>query len=393
MEMKKQVLSFTEFINEAYSIMVNEGRTWDDVKTLLSKKLDDSPEVKLNLAYMEDLMKSDARPGYKGDILQIAGANFSEVISELLDGKYTNIAEIETTVNQLEYNEVIQGSVFVGKNSLMNNAIYGGYGEFPMQDGKMKLEDFINMINVKNLNKIAASGYGVSTSNKKGKAEFQNVAGYDKQKGIGDILRLTGEGRKIRSSGSQDQYYITKIESQIEIGKWENDNKVTPASGVVPTNMSMDIGRKSVDRDSDGLRRNKDKKLQKAGSAVFTYVFYTVDPKSIKDGKNKGADRKITDIKEVKIPIKTPDVTEKLQIEDNGVLFTVGTATLTEAGKKQIYNAITQDFNSVSEIEIQGSASQEGDIKLNEGIETYNINPNTIPLKFLSKKKYKIYLG
>jgi hypothetical protein len=29
MEMKKQVLSFTEFINEAYSMMINEARTWE----------------------------------------------------------------------------------------------------------------------------------------------------------------------------------------------------------------------------------------------------------------------------------------------------------------------------------------------------------------------------
>jgi len=364
MEMKKQVLSFTEFINEAYSMMVNEGRTWDDVKTLLSGKLDDSPEVKLNLAYMEDLMKSDARTGYEVDILEEAGNNFSAVISEVLDGKYTNITSIDTDIKQLEYNEVIQGSVFVGKSELMNKGI-PGYGEFQMAEGKMKLGDFINMINVKNLSKINPNGYGVSTNNRKGKAEFMNVAGYDKQKGIGDILGLTGEGKKIRHSGSQDQFYITKIASQIEIGKWENDKKVTPISGVVPTNMSMDVGRKTVDRDNDGLTRGKDKKFQKAGSAVFTYVFYTVDPKSIKGGKNKGADKAITGIKEVKIPMKTPDVTETLTIEDNGILFSSGTAELTENGKKNIYNAITQNFNSVSEIGIQGSASQEGDIKVN----------------------------
>ena len=37
-----------------------------------------------------------------------------------------------------------------------------------------------------------------------------------------------------------------------------------------------------------------------------------------------------------------------------------------EDGKKHIYNAITQNFTSVSEITVQGSASQEGDKANNE---------------------------
>jgi len=361
MEMKKQVLSFTEFINEAYSMMVNEDRTWDDVKTLLSGKLDDSPEVKLNLAYIEDLMKSDARPSFKEDILASAGASFSKAIAEILDGKYTNITSIDTNVNQIEYNEVIQGSVFVVKSSPMN-ANYSLYGSFNEEDGKMKIVDLLNLLNTRNISKLSSV---ITKANKKGKAKFDNIGKYDRQQGLWDVLHLSGEGRKIEGSGSQDLYYITKAESQIEIGKWENDKKVTPISGVVPTNMSMNVGRKIVDRDNDGLTRGKDKKLQKAGTAVFTYVFYTLDPKLTKAGKNQGVDKKITEIKEVKIPLKTPDTTDTLTIEDNGILFSSGTATLTENGKKNIYNAITQDFNSVSEIEIQGSASQEGDIKVN----------------------------
>ena len=38
--MKKQVLSFSEFINEAYSMMINEAKTWEDVKTLLADQID-----------------------------------------------------------------------------------------------------------------------------------------------------------------------------------------------------------------------------------------------------------------------------------------------------------------------------------------------------------------
>ena len=358
MEMKKQVLSFTEFINEAYSMMVNEGRTWDDVKTLLSDKLKD--DVKTNLSYIEDLLKSDARPGFKGDILVSAGESFSRAIAEILDGKYTNIESIESEINQIEYNEVIQGSVFVVKSAPMNTS-YSLYGGFSEEDGKMKIGDLLNLLNTRNISKLSSV---ITKANKKGKAEFDNITKYDRQQGLWDVLHLSGEGRKIEGSGSQDLYYITKAESQIEIGKWENDKKVTPISGVEPTNMSMDIGTKYINNPGSKTR-TVDKELQKAGSAVFTYVFYTLDPKLTKAGRNNGVDKKITDIKETKIPIKTPDVTETIEIQDNGVLFTKGTAELTEAGKKNIYNAITQNFTSVSEISIQGSASQEGKVDIN----------------------------
>lgn len=365
MEMKKQVLSFTEFINEAYSMMVNEARTWDDVKTLLSDMLDD--DAKKNLAYVEDLLASDARTSNKSkaDILALAGNTFAEIISKDLDGTYTNIREINTEIRQLEYNEVIQGSVFVSKKFPMDSEInFGGkpVGAFNTRDGKMKVEDLLNLINLENLKKLSATS---STSSKKGKGEFSNINRGDKQTMIFGLVGKPGERKKIKGSGSDKQYYITKVESQIEIGQWTNENKVTPASGVDTQDMSMDVGRKFKENRGD-IGKNVDKKLKKAGEAIFTYVLYSVDPKSIKNGKNKGADKSITDIKEVKIPVKQPDVTEKLEIQDNGILFTVNTATLTENGKKNIYNAITQNFTSVAEIEIQGSASQEGDRKNNE---------------------------
>ena len=365
MEMKKQVLSFTEFINEAYSMMVNESRTWDDVKTLLSDMLDE--DAKKNLAYVENLFSSDARTSNKSkaDILALAGNTFAEIISKDLDGTYTNIESISTEINQLEYNEVIQGSVFVSKKFPMNSEIILGgkpVGSFNTMDGKMKLEDLLNLINLENLKKLSATS---STSSKKGKGEFSNINRGDKQTMLFGLVGKPGERKKIKGSGSDKQYYITKVASQIEIGQWTNENKVTPASGVKTQDMSMDVGRKFKENRGD-IGKRVDKKLKKAGEAIFTYVLYSVDPKSIKDGKNKGADRSITDIKEVKIPVKQPDVTEKLEIQDNGILFTVNTATLTENGKKNIYNAITQNFTSVAEIEIQGSASQEGDRKNNE---------------------------
>jgi outer membrane protein OmpA-like peptidoglycan-associated protein len=316
---------------------------------------------------VEKLFASDARTSNKtnADILALAGNTFSEIISKDLDGTYTNIIEINTNINQLDYDAVIQGSVFVNKESPMDVEIsFGGdsVGSFNTVDGKMKIEDLLNLINLQNLKKLSGTS---PISSKKGKAEFSNINKEDKQKLLWDTIGKPGEKKKIKGSGSQDQYYITKVASQIEIGKWTNDNKVTPASGVKPENMSMDIGRVNKENRAT-FGKDVDRRLKKAGQAIFTYVLYSIDPESINPGKNKGVGKRTSDIKVVKIPVKEPDVTEKLEIQDNGALFTVNTATLTEDGKKHIYNAITQNFTSVAEIEIQGSASQEGDRKNNE---------------------------
>ncbi len=359
--MKKQVLSFTEFVNEAYS-MINEGKTWSDVKTLLSDYLD--AEGKDILANIESCLASDARSkedfSGKTSILDSAGAMFAKVVSEKLNSKYTNIVNIDTEINDLSYNKVIQGSVYATASNPIGSNLGTNYGKFPVEDGKIKLQDALNAINVTNMKKLAI--YDTTDQTKKG-SEFSQALKSDLQKGPWWLLGWKpGEKRKIYESGSQDQVYITQIEDKLEVGKWSNNDKVTPASGVKPVDMSIDRGLKAKKR----VTGNKTDVLKKAGEAKFTYVFYAVDPKSINSGKNKGADLTVNDIKIVKIPVKTPDVTEKLNIQDNGVLFTVNTSTLLEDGKKHIYNAITQNFTSVSEITVQGSASQEGDKANNE---------------------------
>jgi outer membrane protein OmpA-like peptidoglycan-associated protein len=359
--MKKQVLSFTEFINEAYS-MINEGKTWSDVKTLLSDYL--NQEAQDILANIESCLASDARSktdfSGKTNILDSAGAMFAKVVSERLDSKYTNITEISTTISDLTYNKVIQGSVYATKSNPIGSSLGTNYGTFPVEDGKIKLQDALNAINIANMKKLYV--YDTTDQTKRG-SEFSQALKSDLQKGPWWLFGWKpGEKRKIYQSGSQDQVYITQIEDKLEVGKWSNNDKVTPASGVAPVDMSIDRGRKDKKR----VFGTKKDSLTKAGQAYFTYVFYAVDPKSINAGKNKGADMTVNDIKMVKIPVKTPDVTEKLNIQDNGVLFTVNTSTLLEDGKKHIYNAITQNFTSVSEITVQGSASQEGDKANNE---------------------------
>jgi outer membrane protein OmpA-like peptidoglycan-associated protein len=373
--MKKQVLSFTEFVNESYYMMINEGKTWEDVKTLLADMIDN--ETAEILAYVEDCLGSDARKGIKGiDLLASAGLTFSKVISDRFDGKYTDIVEVKTAINDIEYNEVIQGSFYVVKGSPIGSAFSMGgdsksIGAFTEQSGMMKMEDLLNLINLKNMNKLGGVYAAAVGSGKE--AEFANIGKGDKAEADNILGRWfgvvkAGERKKIRGSGSQDQYYITKADPQIQIEKWENKAKVTPFTGVETVNMSADIGNKRVPTGGQikGLTKDKEQRSKKASMAEFTYVFYALDPKSVTRGKGKGVKKTFTDVKEVKIEVKDPTITESLEIQDNGVLFTVNTATLTDQGKKNIYNALSSNFTSIAEIEVQGSASQEGDKANNE---------------------------
>ena len=370
--MKKQVLSFSEFINEAYSMMINEAKTWEDVKTLLADQIDkDTANI---LAYVEDCLASDEREGAKGvDILAVAGEAFSKVISERLGGEYTNITEVKTEIRDIEYNECIQGSFYVVKNSPIGSeiAVQGkSLGKFVEESGKMKIQDFLNMINLKNISKLSGAAGGTTSVNKKG-AEFSNIDKSDKAEGDGLWGKLgfkkIGDGKKIKGSGSHDQYYITGNNPQIEFAKWENKAKVTPVSGAGPVDMSADVG--NVRKlNLQGISRYKEveQKSKKASMAEFTYVLYALDPKSVSRGRGKGVKKSFTDVKEVKIKVKEPDVTETLVMEDNdGVIFRKNSAELTEQGGKNIYNLITSNFTTVAEINIQGSASQEGDVKTN----------------------------
>lgn len=372
--MKKQVLSFNEFIFEAYS-MINEGRTWEDVKTLLGDMID--KETSDILAYVEDCLASDAREGVDKsiNILDQAGQVFARTIAERFDGTYTDIVEVKTEINNIEYNEVIQGSFYIVKDNLKTSSLgFGGknVGGFKEESGRMKMEDVLNVINLKNMRKFSAQGPS-SSSSRKGGASFDRIAKGEKAEGEGLWGKLgfkkIGDGKKIEGSGSQDQFYITKADPQIQIDQWENKAKVTPASGVSPVNMSADVGnvvRKEINPNTINYTKEVEQKSKKASMAEFTYVFYALDPKSVKSGKGKGVKKTYTDVKEVVIPVKTPDVTETLVIQDNGIIFKVNSSTLTEEGKKNIYNAIASNFTSVSEITIQGSASQEGDRAINE---------------------------
>jgi hypothetical protein len=362
--MKKQVLSFTEFINEAYSMMINEAKTWADVKTLLGDNVD--AETGKMLSYIEENFEQDNLNKESGKLLAIAGEKFGEIISERLKSGYTRIESVDTTVNDINYNRLIQGMVYVTKGFPIGTSVSGTKFE-ANEKGMIKIVDLLNLINLKNIIQ-KYNEYGI-VDTKKGKAEFKNVSKDEMQKrgGLWGALGFKYKGKeknKINGSGSSGQIYITDAEEVITISEWTNTNQVTPTSGVEPVKMSLDIGtvtRKKLffdPRVAGDDTKNKNKRNKGANQAEFTFVFYCLTPKSIQP--KKGVLSYYTDIVPVQIPFKEADSTKTLEIEENGILFATGKSELTENGKKAIYNAIAQNFSSVSKIEVTGSASQEG---------------------------------
>jgi hypothetical protein len=395
--MKKQVLSFTEFINEAYS-MINEGRSWQDVQNLLQNRIDG--ESAKFLAYLSDCFESDARKDAKVDLLKLAGETFGKIISEKLSGKYTKIDSVSTEMTKLEYKKAIQGSVDVSSNDLAGKSFKVddvAVGAFKIDgSGKMKIEDLLNMINIYNMKKLATFG-ALETKDSKN-IEFANISKKEKFSNKDTIwgqlgFSVRGERKLIKDSGSQNQYYITDIgedATNISIGKWENNKSVAPKSGVTPNSLSYDVGLeiKTKTVGNSGRTWTASDRSKKAGTAEFTYVFYALDPISNTNRcKQKGGDNvSVSSIKEVKIPFKEPDITQTLEIQENGAIFETGSSKLTEQGKKDINNAIASNFTSVSEIIVQGSASQEGPSSKNDYTEQ-NYNKDKAGNLELAKKR------
>jgi len=361
--MKKQVLSFNEFIFEAYS-MIAEGKTWDDVKTLLGDDID--AETAKMLSYIEENFKQDTLNDEPGKLLAKAGERFGKTISERLKSEYTNIDGVDVVVNDIQYNKLIQGMVYVTKVAPIGSTFDGS--KFAANEkGMMKIVDLLNLINLRNIT-LKYNEAGI-VDTKGGKAEFSNVSKGEMQKrgvfwGALGFKYKGKEKNKIDGSGSSGQFYITDADKVITISEWTNTSQVTPYSGATPVKMSLDKGdtrRKRIIEDprnaGDDYKRKTTGRLR-ASKAYFTFVFYCLTPDSIKS--KGGVTSYYTEIVPVEIPYKEADSTKTLEIEENGILFGTGSSELTENGKKAIYNAIAQNFSSVSKIEVTGSASQEG---------------------------------
>lgn len=384
--MKKQVLSFTEFINEAYNI-VNEAiktRSWEQVKLFFSNNdYLNSDELKI-LADIETTLKSDDRDGVtEGETINKISSYFGSIIIDQLGGQYLNIDSVSASVDDIEHDKCIMGMFQVTKKgSPIGQEIKIldpdsekplEFGTFPdVASGFMKISDFLNMVNILNMGKLGNEN--VIKLNKKGKAEFDEIekeerGRKDKGKGWGGFVGLfyrKFNNTKIEGSGSQNNYFITQATDNIEIQKWTDASRIKPLVGSA-TGLSVDKGTTAAPimgaltgamKDSSG-KTTASRRIKKAGEATFQFVLYSMSSKAYKKGG--GTKFYSNDVSMVKVPVKGKDKVQTLVINDpDSLIFTVGSTAITASGKQKIYTYIMNEFSTVSSIEITGYASAEG---------------------------------
>lgn len=336
--MKKQVLSFNEFVNEAYKI-INEAETFEDAKQKLSKLLNSTGDKALGS--LESLLKSNSTPTAKdGKMLAFVGEQFNRMISKY-DGKGRKITEITVSADQIGNEsdnkiDVIQGKVFVSK-MVTSSGMSGNTAE--LEDGKVNLGDLLSTVNTRNI------------YDKAGDSPFE----YDKKKEK-YVMKAEQEGERkgiFSGSGTDKQYILTDLgtagfEFNQQKGKESASFVVTPTNQVTTAPFTYEK-----------------RKLIKKGEINFVYctlVMYLVK-KIIPNGGNATSIEKVDKV--IKI-VQGGDESLSIDIQDNGTLFDKSKSVLKEEGKSNISNAILNQFTSVTSIEVIGGASKEGDAAFNE---------------------------
>jgi outer membrane protein OmpA-like peptidoglycan-associated protein len=383
--MKKQVLSFNEFINEAYQMIQEASKTrdWAQVSAFFSEYF--NTDQKKIFADIRTILDDDSRESEeKGSILKKISNYFGAILNDQLAGQYLNVESIDVDVEQIEFDKCImrmfpvttEGTP-IGKDVKIldtdSNEIT--FGKFTQKDGYMKITDFLNMVNILNMGKLGNEN--VIAVNKRGKAQFDRMEKEERgQKskfgGFVGLFYRRFDKTKIEGSGAQNNYFITQATDNIEIQQWRDNSRIKPlvgkAEGVNKNKAAIDAPLKaSLQGALSATRLTK-----KAGMALFQFVLYSMDPvKGYKRGK--GTEFYKNEIRMVKVPSKSEgNITKTLVINDPGsYVFKVNSTELTPTGGQKIYTEIMTDFNTVSSIELTGYASAEGpdlnNLKLSKG--------------------------
>jgi len=336
MEMKKQVLSFNEFVNEAYKI-INEAETFQDAKQKLSKLVNSTGVTALGS--LESLLKANSTPNGKDDkLLTYAGERFNLLIGKL-DGKGRKITDVTVALDQIGNTtdniiDLIQGQVFVNKtitNGGIENTVI-------LKDGKANLTDLLSTINSKNIQL------------KGGDLPFE----YNSKSKTYEIKALQEGDRKgiFPGSGTDRQWVLTDLGTDGFVFK-NQMGKEAVAFYVEPSN---------VQTTPDSLEKRKAIKKDAKNQIYCTLVTYLIK-NTIPNGGNPTAIEKVDKV--IKI-VKGGDESLSIDIQDNGTLFERAKSVLKEEGKSNISNAILNQFTSVSSIEVIGGASKEGDAAFNK---------------------------
>jgi len=403
MEMKKQVLSFDEFVFEAYRVFENEKDANAFIEAV--SKLDKSgisAEAKALMGTISGLAKSVANKNNKTPEEDLG----SELL-DFLDGITENgvkVIKMESKINTITYDNIVGGCV------LMEG------------DTRLKLADFIYDLNKGNASAKGSAG----ASESKGKSYWNKVQQEKRFAGPGsssgriggntsrDDLKWFGKGVNWftsfipfkRNTGPNDETKDTLY--MADSGLLGNDVIVSIASGVITTKGSkMTIkdmfwggrdkkkgygsykGLSNVEGNKSKVTgykielpldaklteeqilpsKNRSEKVKKTPSVHFTLVLYSV-------GEVTKSDREIPFSELVKTEktrtIGTNSIEYIVNMYNNDedgkpVLFDVDKAILKSEGKQNIDNAIEQ-FYSIDSIEVLGFASQEGDATNNKNL-------------------------
>ena len=396
--MKKQVLSFDEFVFEAYRVFENEKDANAFIEAV--SKLDKSgisADAKALMGTISGLAKSIANKNNK-----TPEEDLGSQLLDFLDGITGNgvkVINMESKINNITYDNIVGGSV------LMEG------------DNRIKLGDFIYDLNWGN---AAAKGTAGASEDSKGKSYWNKVqtdrrfigpggkSGAIGGKNSRDDLKWFGKGINWftsfipfktnvadRGASTKDTLYMA------DSGLLGNNVIVSIASGVITTKQSV-ITNKDMfwgGRDNKGYgnnykgfsntkgdkskvsgykielplgaelteeqmipSKNKSEKVKKTPSVHFTLVLYSVGEVTKSDREIPFSDLVLTE-KTVPTDKNTVIYTEDLLNNEDAnkrVLFALDSSELTDAGKDNI-NKLIESFYSIESIEIQGFASKEGD--------------------------------
>jgi outer membrane protein OmpA-like peptidoglycan-associated protein len=399
MEMKKQVLSFSEFVNEAYNgynkLMEGEGAEAliEAISKLESSGI--SKDALNELGIISGIAKAVATKE-SPDSEEALGNSILSFINGITETG-VKITKVESNINVITYDNVVAESVL----------LTGG--------DRVKLLDWIYVLNGDNASNKSSSGAYV----KRGKTFWNKVQtdkrmtgisgmderihwvknGYGRGKDLGYLgktlnflaamipfkketrAEVTDKDTKyLLNSGLLGQNVITAIESgsiltetsSIEVrdmflgGKdKKNDRRgLSNISGNKETvngfSIAIPLGAQLTEEQMDPTS-NKAKKVG-AEKAYFTLVLYSIGEIGKSTRQIPFSDIVLTE-KTVPTGENVVTYTEDLlnnEDEKKRVLFTVDSSELTDAGKDNINNLIEQ-FYSIESIEIQGFASKEGD--------------------------------
>jgi len=414
MEMKKQVLSFDEFVFEAYNgynkLMEGEGAgaLIEAISKLESSGI--SGEAIKELGIISGIAKAVSTED--ADAEEQLGYYILKFIDGITQGGI-NITKVETKINVITYDNVITESVLLE-------------GE----DERIKLLDWLYSLNEENtLNKTSSGSY-----QKRGKTFWKKVKTDKRMVGIsgmsnkmyykkgtatgsrteskdwgyaGRILNFIGAmipfRKKVRNSNSgsnqeKDTKYLadTGLLGQTVITAINSGKILTGLSSIDRKDMFIGGDRSASSSDSKrgfsnisgnkttvtgytiaipkGADLTEEEKeptsnMSKVGNekAYFTLVLYSM-------GELGKSSRQIP-FSDIVLTEKTVPTGENVQTysedllnnedENKRVLFAADKSVLTDAGKDNINNLIER-FYSIESIEIQGFASQEGDADNND---------------------------